>query len=142
MHDAARVRFGERLGALQHVVDRERRGHAPFSLENAREVAPLEVLHDHVGRAVVEGPYVEDTDAMLAANLDRRASLAQKPLDDLGVIAHRPVQALDGHALVELKMRRRDDGAHSSRAEDPLDPILPQEDRARSPERSEVDVCH
>ena len=55
MDDAQRVRLGERLAGLEHVVDgrvdRQRTCRCGALLA---EVAALEVLHHHVRRAVVE----------------------------------------------------------------------------------------
>ena len=48
--DAERVRLGERLAGLQHVVDGLGRGEVAALLERPREVAALEVLHHDVRR--------------------------------------------------------------------------------------------
>ena len=53
MDDAERVRLGDRLAGLEHVVDRARDAGARRARRDVGErSSPVEVLHDHVRRAV------------------------------------------------------------------------------------------
>ena len=56
----ARVRFGERLARLEHVVDGVDHVERAVVLHRLGEVAPLEVLHHDVRRAGVEAAHVGD----------------------------------------------------------------------------------
>ena len=49
---------------------------------------------------------------------------ALEPLDDLGHPPQLGPQDLEGHALIEAEVDRRDDDAHAALAEDVLHPVL------------------
>ena len=63
---ARRVGLGQRLTRLQHVRHRLRHRERPPGAELVREIAPFEVLHQHVGLAVRRGAHVEHLDHVLA----------------------------------------------------------------------------
>ena len=92
----------------------------------------------HVRLPAVEDADVQHAHAVLAPDLDRRAPLAQEPLDHLGLSRHGREQKLDGDALLELQVRREDHRAHAARAEEALDRVLPGDDLARPGDASQV----
>src|SRR5262245_21519547 len=67
---------------------------------------------------------------MLAAQARRGARLAKEPLDDPGIAPVSRQQELQGHALFEVQVRRRDDHAHTALTEDSVDPVLVCDDIA------------
>ena len=92
MHDAERVRLGERVAGLQHQVDRERAVESSLGRSSMlAEIDALEELHDHVRPAVLERADVADPRDVLALELHRCLGLANKPGDvvfvDLDVVA-------------------------------------------------------
>ena len=124
MDDAERVRLGDRVARLQHAVDRRADGHRSLRFDEVPEVAALEVLHDHVRRARVERPDVEDAGDVVALEPHGGARLAREPLDEPRVLQPRRQHELEGDLLVELQVRGRDDDAHAADAEDAVDAVL------------------
>ena len=104
-----------RLARLEDEVDRLLDGHRAPRLEPRREVAPLEVLHDHVRRAVLELPHVGHARDVLALDLDRRARLAEEARDGLALRSACGQEELERDPLVELEVVRRDDDPHPAR---------------------------
>ena len=90
----------------------------------------LEVLHHHVGRAVLERADVGDLRDVLAFQLCGRLRLAHEPFDRIGIERHVLPQHLDREALVELEVGDLRDDPHPPLAEDRLDPVLAQKDLA------------
>ncbi|MFT3772814.1 MAG: hypothetical protein QM820_46090 [Minicystis sp.] len=106
------------------LVDRER----PALAQQPFEIGPHESLHDHVGRAVVELPHVEDAHHVIALELGHGARLAEEAL-------LRPVgpgrvgpEDLDGAGLQELEVPREHDDPAAAGGEDPLHGVLASED--------------
>ena len=130
MHDAQRVRLGDRLARLEDEIHGVARAHGPLLLEERGEIAPFEVLHHEVGGARVERADVVDFHGVLAANLDRRSPFANEARNDVGVLRHLRVEELDRHLLVEMKVRRGHDGPHAADPQHALDAIFADEDLA------------
>ncbi len=127
--DAVAVRLGERVAALDDVVDRV--GHVEHALrEEVGEVAPLQELHHHVRRAGVERAHVGDAGDVLALDAHGVLGLAQEAGRVLGVLGELREEELEGHPLVQRDVLRLDDDAHASLADDALDAVLPREDLA------------
>jgi hypothetical protein len=104
-------------------------GSAPrCSIHAAR--SPLEVLHDHVRRAVLERAHVDHARDVLALDLHRRPRLAREAGDRLGVAERLGQEELERDLLVELDVVRGDDDPHPADAEDALDAVLAGEDVA------------
>jgi hypothetical protein len=124
MDDAGRVRLGQRRADLDRVERRLVRRERAALLQDRSEVGSGEVLHHHVGSAVVEVPDVVHLGDMLAAKASRRARLAHEALDGLGVVERRREHELDRPQLVQIEVRGRDDDAHTAHAENALDPVF------------------
>ena len=122
--DARVVRFGDRLARLEKKVERLVQGQAPALVEELGEVHSLEVFHHHVGRAVLERADVRDLRDVLTLQLHRRARLAEKSRDGLGVPERVREEKLQRDALLELDVHRRDDDAHPALAEHALDAVF------------------
>jgi hypothetical protein len=124
VHDAERVRLGERLARLQHELHRLPGRQRPLFLEPGGQIAPLEVLHHHVRLARLQRRHVRDAGDVLALDLHGSARLAQEALGGLRAPEGRHGHHLDGHPLVELQMTRRDDHTHAAHAQHVLDAEL------------------
>ncbi len=124
MHDAERVRFRDCLARLQHEVHCLRDGQATVLPEPRREVQPLQVLHDHVGRAGFESAHVRDARDVLALDLDCCARLTREPRDGFCVGQRLGQHELDRHLLVQLQVARGDHDAHSPNTQHALDAVL------------------
>jgi hypothetical protein len=124
VHDAEHVGLGDGLARLQDVLHGILDGQRPLVRHDPREVAALQVLHDHVGRARFERPHVDDAGNVLALDLHRGAGLARETGDRLGVLEGIRNQELDGHPLVELQVRGGNHHAHPAHPEDLLDAVL------------------
>ena len=73
---------------------------------------------------------IEYAHHVLAADLGRRAPLPHEARGDLLILRELGQEKLDGDALLELQMRRREDDAHSALPEWPIDAIFAVEDRS------------
>ena len=141
VHDAEDVRLGDGLARLEHVVDRDDARQRTALLEEHVEVRPVEILHDEIGPTVAVAD-VEDAHDVLAADLGRRASLPHEARGELRVRRELGQEKLDGHALLELQMRRREDDGHAALPEWPIDAVFAVEDRSdrgNRPARVDVD---
>ena len=105
-------------------------GDAPALLHDGAEVGALEVLHHEVRRAAVEHAGVHHARDVLARDARRGLALAKEARDRPGHLARDGEQELERHALIELRVSRRDDDAHAAGAEDALDLELAGEDLA------------
>ena len=133
MNDPERVRRGDRVASLEHVVDRDLHGERSVRFEDGVQVAPFEVLHHDVRGPVLELPRVEDADDVIAPDLDRRLRFADEPRDSLRLRPRRlREEEFHGDPLVEVHVHRRDDDPHPPYAEHPLDAVLPREHVPRS----------
>ncbi len=130
MDDAERVRFGDRLARLQHEVHRLVGRKLALLREQRREIAALEVLHDHVRRAALELADVGDAGDVLALDLHGGARLALEAREGLRVGERLRQEEFQRDLLVELDVVRRDDDAHPANAEDALDAVLSRKDVA------------
>ena len=133
VHDAEDVRLGDGLARLEHVVDRHDARQRTALLEEHVEVRSVEILHDEIGPTVAVAD-IEDAHDVLAADLGRRASLLHEARGELRVRRELGQEKLDGHALLELQMRRREDDGHAALPEGPIDAVFAVEDR---PDRRE-----
>lgn len=135
--DPERVGLGESFARLQKapdcVVDRQRAA----LLEDAREIDAIEVFHDHVGLAAFERSHVEYARYVLARKRSSGAGFPKETLDGVGIARGLHSHELNRHTLRELKMVRREDDSHASRAKDVIDPILAHDDL---PGRGEVRI--
>jgi hypothetical protein len=98
VHDAGRVGLGHGLARVEDVVDRVGDGLGAALLEEVVEVAALEELHDHEGRAARELADIEDARDVLALEAHRSLGLAEEA--GRGVGHGRREKELDGDALV------------------------------------------
>src|SRR5262249_17001982 len=117
------------LTYLQHTIDGLLHRQRPVFLEDAREVAALEVLHHHIWRAVVERAGIEHEHHVIALDLAHRTRLALEARAQL-VAVEGAAKELDRDGLLELDVRRRNDDARTALADEPLDAVLLQEDVA------------
>ena len=128
MDDPAAVRLGDRLAGLEHERHRVRDIHRSAPLELRGEVSAVEVLHDHVRRAGLEGADVRHARDVLALDLHGGLRFAEEARRALGLLRDLEEQELQGDALLELHVGRRDDDAHAAFPDDALDPVLAGED--------------
>ena len=124
MHHPEGMRLGQRLGGLEHVIDRRVDRERPVLLEQVLEVRALEILHHHVRRAAGQRGDVEHAHDVLAPDLGGRASLPKKPGDEGRVVRELGEQELDRKALLEVQVLRREDDAHAALTEDGPDAVL------------------
>lgn len=128
VNDPQRVRLGERVARLQHVVDRLFRRQRPSRLEHAGEVGSVQVLHDDVRSTCLQRAHVADLRDVLALELHRGARLAQEARDRVRAAQRLGQHELERHGRVEMDMRRGDDDPHATYAEHPRDTVLAGED--------------
>ena len=131
MDDAVLVGLGDGLAALEEVVDGVVNGEHAKLFQRLREVGPLEVLHQHVGGARVEGADVGDANDVLTLDLGGDAGFPHEAGRGLGVLRVLGEEELQRDALVEGDVPRLDHEAHAALADDALDAVLPGEDRPR-----------
>ena len=86
------------------------------------EVDAFEQLHHDERRAVRRATDIGHSTDVLRSEMDDRARLAQEPVDDGRVADHLVAQELDGNAMAELEMGRRNHDAHPAGSEDRIDP--------------------
>jgi len=66
MHDPERVRFGDSFASLVYVKCRFVNGQRSSSLQDLPQIFPVEMLHQHVRRAVGELPDIVNAGDVLA----------------------------------------------------------------------------
>jgi hypothetical protein len=122
------VRLCNGLARLQDVLDHLFDIEAAASIRaELREITPLQVLHNDIGRPALEEPHIGDLRYVLALDSTDRARLLKKAFDD-ALFCHNLLQKeLDGDPVIELNMPGRQDDAHRSLPNDALHPILPEE---------------
>ena len=131
MDDPRGVDLAEALASLHRVLDGLRDRKQRGGLQERIEVLALEVLHDEIRRAALERAHVRDASDVFALDPRSRAGLAEKAADGFG--ARRRMGApheLQRHPLLELKVSRDDDPAHTALAEQAIDPVLAGEHRS------------
>ena len=104
--DAERVRLGDAPrtpGGRSSTASAT--ASAPALRDEVAEVAALEVLHHHVGRAGLERADVDDAGDVLALELHGRARLAEEARDRLGVPSPSGSRNLSATRCVELEVR-------------------------------------
>src|SRR5262249_29476484 len=132
--------LGNRIARVEDVIDRfgdwKR---TPFG-HDGRKVLPLEVLHDDVRPAHRGLAHVNHTCDVLAPEPRRRASLLEKPRDDLSIGKRLRPDDLDGDELLELEVRGGEYDPHASLADNPFDAKLVRDDLSRTHE--DVSASH
>jgi hypothetical protein len=132
MNDSDGVRLCDGFARLLNEARRQLHGHRALLEKNLPEILPVEELHDHVRSARIELSDVEHLRRVFALQSCGRPGLANETLDRFGVAEGLVANELDGDELIELLVSRRDDDAHATDAEDPLDAVLPGEKLAFS----------
>ena len=117
--------LGESVARLEHVTRSllHRKGRAPGA-QLGVEVASLEELHHDERTPVLESPRVECPGHVRALQPHRRARFPREALDEPRAFGGRGKEELERDLLVEIEVGRRDDDAHPTHPEDPLDPVL------------------
>ena len=110
MDDARRVRLGQRHTRLQHVLDRGRERQRRVR-DAALEVDARQHLHHDVRRTGLEPAHIAHVTDMFGAEAHDRACFAQEALDDRRALRH-----------LVAEVRRTEDHAHATGAEDLIDP--------------------
>ena len=119
MHDADGVRLARRLAELERDVERLReRQRAARGGERALEREALEVLHDHVERAIGELPGEEHLDDVRVLEARRDLRLAREARHELRVGAELAVEDLHGDVAVDALLERAVDAAHRADADE------------------------
>ena len=114
----------DRFRRLEQVVDGLGDGQGAARFELLLEVASVEIFHHHEGRAVVGRAHVDDPADVLPRQLGQHSRLAGEARHQLVALHRFGQEELDGDELLELQVRRRNDDAHRTFAEDPLDAVL------------------
>ena len=130
VNDSQRMGVGHGDAGLQHEFDGLLDGQGPPLLDPGGEIAALQVLHDHVRRAVLQRADVADASDVLALDLHRRPGFLDEPRHGLRVPEGLRMEELESDLLVELDMPGRDDDAHAAHTEDLVDPVLARDDIA------------
>jgi hypothetical protein len=126
--DACCVGFGHGLAGVEDVTDGVLDGHLAVDLEDVVEVASLEELHDHKGRAARELADVEDAGDVLALEANGGLGLAEEA--GHGVGHGRAEEELDGDALVEDEVRGLHHDPDAASSEDAVDLVFASDDIA------------
>jgi hypothetical protein len=128
VHDAERVRVRDAIASLENVRHRFADGQALSPPQERRQVHTLEVLHHDVRSTRLELADVDHARDVIALDVGARAGLSQQARCS-GVVAHGVGrEELDGHAALELQVRRCDDDAHAAGSEDVVDPVFAGQD--------------
>jgi len=122
MHDADRVRRGERREHLAHDLDQAAERHRARLRDRGERLA-LDVLHHDERPAVGQLRHVDDADDALVADQIDRAPLGEEPLEQLGVPRALIRQDLDRHAAADRRLHREVDAAHAALAEQARQPV-------------------
>jgi hypothetical protein len=94
----------------------------PTSLEEGRQIAPDEPLHDDVGRAVVERGDVEHRHDVRADEARGGPRLSEEPGDGLGVLGEPRAHELERHTFSEHEVLGVHHDAHAALADHAHDP--------------------
>jgi hypothetical protein len=133
VHDAERVRFGDRGARLRDVVGGDVDRQRTVVGEVAREVHAAQMLHHDV-RTIPMATEVERAGHVLALDARRRLRLAQEPRL---VRALRPEQ-LDRDLRAELEVPRAEHDAHAAVSEQALHAVLAADEVALRDARREL----
>jgi hypothetical protein len=115
---------------LQQVIDGFADGQLDALFEQLREIFALEILHDHVRRAILESADVAHAHYVLALDLRYGPRFSAEAQHGVRVGGRVGEQKLDGNSLVELKVRCLDDHTHSTLTEHAFDTVFVGEDAA------------
>ncbi len=137
--DPHRVRLRERVAHLGEDVHGALRRHGPLVVDDLREAAPGEALHDQVELPRLGLPAVIDRDRVGVTEHAGGARLPQKALDSLRVLAELAPEDLDGHLAVHGLMPRQVDGPHAPLSQHVGDGVLAVDDRAEEARLSHLD---
>src|SRR5262249_2895757 len=94
------------------------------------QVSSIEVLHDHVRRAVLERADVAHARDVFVLDADRGLRLATEARDGFRVREHLREEKLDRDFVVELDVLRGDDDAHAPDSEHLADAVFAGENFA------------
>ncbi len=124
MNDPRTVRLVDRVARLDDVVDGDRNWQGAFVCEEGREITPFEVFYHLIRSARFEPADVGYAGNVLATQPSCRPGFTKEAFHKLFIL-----QRLVGHKLerdqhIELLVPRSHDDSHTSRAENPLDPVL------------------
>jgi DNA-binding MarR family transcriptional regulator len=126
MHDADGVGLTGRLAELQRDVERLREGEcAACGREGALEREPLEVLHDHVERAIGELPSEEHLHDVRVLEARGHLRLAREARHELRVRAQLAVEDLDGDVAIDALLERAIDASHRADTDELADLDVP-----------------
>ncbi len=126
VHDAARVRLGQRLGRLPDQARRAHRLERPVLRDDGVQVAPVEQLHRVVPEPVVGGAVVEHAHGVRVPELGGGPHLALEAGDGRGVAARLRAQDLDRHVALERVVMRGPHLTHAAGADAPGQPVAAQ----------------
>ena len=124
MNDAGRVGFGKRLAGLQDAIDRALDRQRPSRDQHPAQIRAGQVLHHHVRRTVGQRLDVIHVNDVLGADFGCEPRLSEKPLGYAARGQRLGPQVFDGHALIEIDLRRRDDDPETALANQALDNVL------------------
>ena len=117
-------------GRLQDVVDGLGDGQRPLLLDQGREVAPLDVLHDKEVNAIGFVGIIRGNDIGMA-QFGCRFDLALKTRDRFRILGDGPGQHLDGHGSLHAAMLGLEDLPHAARPDLVQDRVVAQDQRLR-----------
>ncbi len=112
MHDPEGVGVGDPLHHFEEPVDRVREVEPLLAVEDRRQVLPLEVLEDDVGRPVLERPHVEHGRDVLVAKPRRGARLVEEARDVLRPLGEAAEEDLHRDGLLQHLMLGEEYGPH------------------------------
>ncbi len=141
VNDAQRVRLGDGLAGLENELNGLFGRHHTALLEPGREVAALQVLHDHVRSTVLKVPNVDHTRDVLALDLDRGPGFPRETRHGFGVPEGLGQEELQRDFLVEMDVMSGDDHAHAADSKNTLDAIFAGEDIALAYSRCRVGIA-
>jgi len=130
VEDAEGVGGAQGQAGLARDLDRPAGAHHLFLAEDAAQAAPLHVLHDDEGPAVVRGVEVVDPDDVGMLQLAGQDGFALEPGQELLVGGEVGADDLDGPDLAEGDVLRLVDRTHPARAQPLEDLVLAAQDEA------------
>jgi hypothetical protein len=124
VHDPERVRFCDRIACVDDPAHGASDGLRTFALEDVRQIAPGEELHDEEGCAVARRVDVEHPNGVRAREGARGARLPLEPRDELGMNPTVLPEHLERDLVPEPRVPRFEHRAHAASAEHALDHVL------------------
>ena len=135
----ARVRFGDGVARLQHVVDGVLDVELRLAGEHLAQILAAQKLHDHVRQTRIEGAHVEDAHDVLALNGRGGAGLTDETRRRLVVVDHARHHQLDGHLLAEVDVPHQQHHPHTAQPQHRFDAVFARPERRQVSARSPVD---